>query len=155
MSTPRYNNICIYFDAPPSTYCLPGLWALTSFAAGMFQFWKGLTYTQALNQGKLSHKNYKLLWRVLIGNYLGMIFNLTRSISTYFFSATQRMISDTNLIVRTAYAIVRGEDPARDSETMCRTRSCVVKDTSKLSTMMSPNRYPSVLDDFRRLASSG
>ena len=56
-----YNNICVYFDYPPSTYVLPGLWAIALVLLLMYVTAHWLHMRAEVRQGMLSLGLYRTL----------------------------------------------------------------------------------------------
>jgi len=56
-----YNNICVYFDYPPSTYVLPWLWAVTLVLLLCYMTAHWLQMRAEVQQGVLAANIYRLL----------------------------------------------------------------------------------------------
>ena len=56
-----YNNICVYFDHPPSNHVLPFLWAITLVLLMGYMLGHWLQMRAAVEQGHLSRKAFKAL----------------------------------------------------------------------------------------------
>jgi len=56
-----YNNICVYFDTPPSTYVLPFLWAFTLVLMLTYIVVHWLHMRAEVQEGTLSPSLYKTL----------------------------------------------------------------------------------------------
>ena len=56
-----YNNICVYFDYPPSNYLLPALWAITMVMLLMYIGADWLHMRSEVQQGGLSRSLYRTL----------------------------------------------------------------------------------------------
>lgn len=68
-----YNNICVYFDSPPSTYVLPFLWAITLVLLLAYLTAHWLQMKGEYQQGTLSPGLYRLLSRLKIFEAISMI----------------------------------------------------------------------------------
>lgn len=61
-----YNNICIYFDFPPSTYILPLLWSVTLVFLLLYLVTNWLQMKKQVKVGNLDQKLYKRLTKLKI-----------------------------------------------------------------------------------------
>jgi hypothetical protein len=59
-----FNNICVYFDYPPSTYVLPFLWAITLVLMLQYMVAHWLQMSAQVEQGTLNRKLYRILTRM-------------------------------------------------------------------------------------------
>jgi len=68
-----YNNICVYFDSPPSTYILPFLWAVTLVFLLSYLAAHWLQLKSEVQQGTLSPALYRVLTRLKLFEAFSMV----------------------------------------------------------------------------------
>lgn len=68
-----YNNICVYFDHPPSTFVLPFLWAITLVLLLAYMAAHWLRMRAEVEQGTLDRKLYGHLSRMKLFEAFSMI----------------------------------------------------------------------------------
>jgi len=69
-----YNNICVNFDFPPSTYVLPFFWAITLTVLLVYQFSLWLQFREEWELGKLTLRRYRILCGFKVFECLTMAF---------------------------------------------------------------------------------
>ncbi|WP_299490664.1 hypothetical protein [Acaryochloris sp. IP29b_bin.137] len=69
-----YNNICIYFDTPPSTYVLPFFWAITLVIFLIYLVANWLQMIRQLKAGHLDQNLYQLLSRLKLFEAFTLVF---------------------------------------------------------------------------------
>ena len=89
-----YNNICVYFDHPPSTYVLPFLWAVTLVFLLLYMVTHWMRMRAQVEEGTLTPGLYSLLTKLKLFEAFTMV-----SFSTVF--AVQPTAWDHTLYIHT------------------------------------------------------
>jgi hypothetical protein len=68
-----YNNICVYFDSPPSTYILPLLWAITLVFLLAYLAAHWLQMKAEVQEGNMDPQLYRILTRMKVFEAFTMV----------------------------------------------------------------------------------